>query len=309
VEVGGVRGFRVGTDAAWRVPLGSEGDGEFPATTVDVGGFWLDALEVSNAAFADFVAATGHVTESEAFGWSFVFCGGPRACQLSAEGEGAVESAVAGSPWWLKVEEASWRRPEGGWSAFSASGDVMRDGREDHPVVHVSFGDALAFCRWAGGRLPSEAEWEVAARGGSGQDGSEKDDPLRLPWEERGQGGGGVAHGWRMNVWQGSFPGENTGEDGCVWTCAGGSHPQQNALGVFHMLGNVWEWVADELGPREGGVGRAKTGQEASRRLAKGGSFLCHDSHCRRARVTARIAKSADSAASNQGFRCAYDAQ
>jgi formylglycine-generating enzyme len=243
-------------------------DGESPPRTVSVNGFRIAAHAVSNDDFAGFVAATGYLTTAEREGWSFVFGGLlPHAF--------APTRAVAGAPWWRQVLGASWHHPEGDGSDLN--------GRGDHPVVHVSWLDANAYCRWVGGRLPDEAEWEHAARGGL--------DGARFPWGDELTPGG--EH--RMNVFQGTFPGHDTGDDGFVGTAPVDAFPP-NGHGLYNTTGNVWEWCADRFGPSRPG-----------HRNMRGGSYLCHDSYCWRYRTAARSGNSPDSSAGNIGFRLAAD--
>jgi sulfatase modifying factor 1 len=241
-------------------------DGEGPVRRVRLDPFWIEPTAVSNLDFARFVEQTGHVTEAERFGWSFVFAG------LLPDDFPATRG-VSRAPWWRQVEGAFWSRPEGPQS------DVEE--RSDHPVVHVSWNDAQAYCDWAGARLPTEAEWEYAARGGL---------PEKVfPWGDELEPGG--EH--RMNVWQGTFPQENSEADGYYGTCPVGAFPP-NGYGLHNMTGNVWEWCADWYVP----------GQNRSTR---GGSYLCHASYCRRYRVAARNSMEPDSTTGNTGFRCVRD--
>jgi formylglycine-generating enzyme required for sulfatase activity len=242
------------------------GDGEGPVREVEVGAFAIDPCAVSNSRFAAFVEVTGHVTDAEGYGWSFVF-GGLLPDEFP-DTRGAVEA-----PWWRQVYGANWRRPEGPNSSI--------EDRLDHPVVHVSWRDAEAFCRWSGMRLPSEAEWEFAARGGLVQ--------KRFPWGDELEPGG--EH--RMNVWQGTFPSENTLADGYLGTCPVDAFPA-NGYGLHNTTGNVWEWCADST-----------DGDQAM--VTRGGSYLCHDSYCNRYRVAARSSNTVDTSTGNMGFRCARD--
>lgn len=270
--------FLMGTED----PEGFRADGEGPVREVRVSPFRIDARAVSNARFAAFADATGHVTEAERFGWSYVFAGFlPAALR---RGAGRPE----GTPWWCGVEGAAWRAPEGPGSTL--------DGREDHPVVHVSWNDAVAYCRWAGARLPTEAEWEYAARGGLEQ--------ARYPWGDELTPEG--EH--RCNIWQGTFPTRDTAEDGYAGTAPVDAY-RPNGYGLFNMAGNVWEWCADRWGT-EHGTGRRsnprgpKSGAE---RVMRGGSYLCHRSYCNRYRVAARTRNTPDSTTGNLGFRCVED--
>ncbi len=242
-------------------------DGEGPARPVHVEGFRLSAHAVSNADFARFVTATGYTTTAEQENWSFVFGG------LLPDGFPPTRAA-AHAPWWRQVHGATWQHPEG-------PGSDIRD-RSDHPVVHVSWLDARAYCRWAGGRLPAEAEWEYAARGGL--------EGRRYPWGDELTPDG--EH--RMNVFQGEFPTRDTAEDGYAGTAPVDAFAP-NGFGLYNMTGNVWEWCADRFAP-----GRVE-------RVMRGGSYLCHDSYCWRYRCAARSPNTVDSSAGNTGFRLAAD--
>ena len=267
--------FRMGCDDS---PYPADGEG--PVREVRLRGFALAATPVTNAEFAHFVEATGHRTDAELYGWSFVFAG------LLPPGSPPTRAAAA-APWWRQVEGASWRHPEGVGSGVG--------GREDHPVVHVSWQDATAYSSWAGVRLPSEAEWEYAARGGLEQQ--------PYPWGSELTPDG--VH--RMNVWQGRFPGGNTADDGYLGTAPADAYPP-NAFGLHTMTGNVWEWCTDwfsphfhRTGPRQDPTGpRYGTG-----RVLRGGSYLCHASYCLRYRTSARMSNTPDSSAGNVGFRVA----
>lgn len=257
-------------------------DGEGPVRPVTLSPFGIGACTVTNAEFARFVADTGYVTQAEEFGWSFVF-----AAFLPAElRRGAARAAEA--PWWCRVPGSSWLQPEGPGSGVGE--------RSDHPVVHVSWRDAEAYARWAGGRLPTEAEWEYAARGGLVQ--------ARYAWGDELLPGG--EH--RCNIWQGTFPTHNTAEDGYRGTAPVDAFPP-NGFGLYGVAGNVWQMCADRwttehvAEPSQDPTG-PRTGDH---RVMRGGSYLCHDSYCNRYRVAARTSNTPDSSAGNLGFRLGYD--
>lgn len=260
-------------------------DREGPVREVEVSAFSIDPCAVSNGRFAVFADATDYVTDAERYGWSFVFGG-------LLPDEFPDTRGVIQAPWWRQVYGACWRQPEGPHSSI--------DDRLDHPVVHVSWRDAEAFCRWSGVRLPSEAEWEHAARGGLVQ--------KRFPWGDELEPGG--EH--RMNVWQGTFPSQNTLGDGYLGTCPVDAFPA-NGYGLHNTTGNVWEWCADlffagPLGDLPHPVDPADSaGEEA--RVTRGGSYLCHHSYCNRYRVAARSSNTASTSTGNTGFRCARDAE
>jgi formylglycine-generating enzyme required for sulfatase activity len=270
----------MGTDGPWAYP----GDGERPVHDVELTAFHIDATAVSNARFAEFVAATRHVTDAERYEWSFVFAG------FLPDDFGETRS-VAQAPWWRQVYGADWTHPEGPQSDLR--------GREDHPVVHVSWNDACAYAAWAGKRLPTEAEWEYAARGGL--------ERMLFPWGNDVEPDG--EH--RMNVWQGKFPTENTCADGYAGTAPVDAFAP-NGYGLYNMTGNVWEWCSDWY---DAGSYRAPAPVDpagpptGTHRVMRGGSYLCHASYCRRYRVGARSASEPDSSAGNVGFRCARDAR
>ena len=278
---------------------------EAPAHPVRVDGFWIDRCTVTNDEFARFVKATGHVTLAEQV---------PDAADYP---DARPELLVAGSSvfrrpghpvdlldayqWWVWVPGASWRHPRGPQSSLRGVGD--------HPVVHVAWSDVEAFAAWAGKAMPTEAEWERAARGGL--EGAE------FAWgDELTPGGRHMA-----NVWQGEFPHRNTLEDGWEYTAPARSFPP-NGFGLFQVTGNVWEWTADWYGDhadapehpcctvvdprgasREASVDTSAPGGTA-RKVIKGGSHLCAPNYCRRYRPAARMAQAIDTSTSHLGFRC-----
>jgi formylglycine-generating enzyme len=257
-------------------------DGEGPIREVALDPFHIDATAVSNADFAAFVDATGYITDAERFGWSFVFYGLLPQSVLDTHPQ-----VAAAAPWWCAIEGACWRTPEGPGSDLAS--------RMDHPVTHVSWNDATAYAAWAGKRLPSEAEWEYAARGGLVQ--------KRFPWGDELTPQG--EH--RCNIWQGHFPDYNSLDDGYLGTAPVRSF-KPNGYDLYNMVGNVWEWCQDWFA-REHPPERHNPHGPASgtARVMRGGSFLCHDSYCNRYRVAARYCNTPDSSASNIGFRCVAD--
>lgn len=241
-------------------------DREGPVRSVSVPPFWIDVHAVTNADFARFVAATGYRTEAEVYGWSFVF-------HAFIAADHPPTRAVAAAPWWREVHGAKWDAPEGPGSNVDARGN--------HPAVHVSWNDATAYAAWLGKRLPTEAEWEYAARGGHEQRVFPWGDELVLTGKHR------------CNVWQGEFPRLDLGEDGFRGTCPVGEF-EPNDFGLFNLVGNTWEWCADSW-------------HGSGERVMKGGSYLCHASYCNRYRVAARTHSSPDSSTGHVGFRLAAD--
>ena len=256
------------------------GDGEGPIRKVTVSPFALCAQLLTNREFATFVEATGYVTAAERDGWSFVFGG------LLPDDFEATRAAV-GAEWWRVVHGAQWRHPFGPHSNL--------DGLVDHPVVHLSWRDAQEVASFYGARLPTEAEWEFAARGGLVD--------AIYAWGDELESDG--VH--RCNIWQGSFPDDNTMGDGWYGTSPVGSYAP-NSFGLYDTAGNVWEWCADwfdavfhrsedpldPVGPPEG-----------TSRVIRGGSYLCHDSYCNRYRVAARTSNTPESTTGNISVRLA----
>ncbi|MET3174629.1 UNVERIFIED_ORG: sulfatase modifying factor 1 [Arthrobacter sp. UYCu721] len=258
---------------------GYPSDGEIPVHEVRLDGFRIDTAPVTNVLFASFIRETGYRTEAEQYGSSAVFH------LLSSATGDEILGTAAGAPWWLNILGAHWARPTGPGSDWK---DIP-----DHPVVHVSHQDALAYCRWAGRRLPTEAEWEYAARGGL--------NGKRYAWGNELTPGG--EH--RCNIWQGTFPTTNAREDGHLGTAPVRSFAP-NGYGLYEMAGNVWEWCADWFLPKYYRNSPAENPQGptiGAGRVMRGGSYLCHDSYCNRYRVAARTSNTPESSSGNCGFR------
>ncbi len=275
IDIPGGRGF-IGTDIAHH-----ETDEETPFRHQKRVPFRMDAYAVTNARFAEFVRDTGFITEAERLGDSFVFAGFlPQDTQFT--------KSLPGAPWWRMVAQASWQKPFGP--------EVKQGPKADHPVVHVSWHDAVAFAQWAGGRLPLEAEWEHAARGGLGD--------VLFPW---GDNAPNDFDTFPCNIWQGRFPVQNLAKDGYVGTAPVDAF-SPNGYGLYQMAGNVWEWTAQDFRVRsmKKTVKSAHIGKDGYK-VVKGGSFLCHQSYCYRYRIAARTSNAPDSTTSHTGFRVVYD--
>ncbi len=303
--------------------MGWDGPGgrydERPAHRVRVDGFWMDATEVTNAQFRAFVEATGYVTTAERPpDWEELKRQLPPGTPKPPDDVLVPGSLVFETPrgaidpqdyaqWWTWAPGASWRHPAGPGSTI--------DGKDDLPVVHVSWHDAQAYAQWAGKRLPTEAEWERAARFDH--------DGARYAWgDELAPGGRHMA-----NIWQGSFPQRDTAADGFAGAAPVKSFPP-NALGLYDLAGNVWEWTADQFRPdtykeraanlEPGGCCVNPTGPDSTAdprnpfardsRVHKGGSFLCHASYCESYRPSAKMGTPPDTGMSHLGFRCVSDA-
>jgi formylglycine-generating enzyme required for sulfatase activity len=251
--------YRMGTDRGF--PF------EGPAHGVSVASFWIDRCEVTNRAFGRFVEAAQYVSEAEKQGWSGVF-------------DPAKKE-------WGPVKGACWRHPEGPGSSIEQRGE--------HPVVHVSWDDAVAYAKWAGKRLPTEAEWEWAARGG-------------LAGAEYAWGNDLTPGGRYMaNAWQGTFPSQDLGSDGYRSVGPVGRFPA-NGYGLFDMAGNVWEWTSDWFGEdsyaKSAGAVDPQGPPSGDEKVIRGGSWLCAANYCAGYRVAARQKTPRDSGLNNLGFRC-----
>ena len=259
-------------------------DGEGPVRKIKLNPFAIDRYAVTNKQFQEFIKCTNYKTDAEQYKWSFVFH-----LFISESVKKKVTNSAAGTPWWFVVEGACWKHPEGPDTSICA--------RMDHPVVHISWNDAMAYCKWAGKRLPTEAEWEYAARGGLKQ--------KKYPWGNKLSYSG--EH--RCNIWQGEFPTSNTEEDGYSKTAPVDAF-SPNGFGLYNMVGNVWEWCGDWFSPehsREVLITNPIGAQTGTARVMKGGSYLCHKSYCNRYRVAARSSNTPDSSTGNMGFRCVTD--
>ena len=256
-------------------------DGEGPVRPVKLTAFTLETMAVTNKRFAEFVKKSSYLTEAERFGFSAVFAG---LLPDNSQPSGSSEQMF----WWLKVNGASWLQPEGPQSSL--------EGRWDHPVTHISWADARAFTKWCGGRLPTEAEWEHAARAGA--------ELVKFPWGNDEPNDDFLP----CNIWQGRFPVQNTCLDGHYGTAPVDVFAP-NPAGLFNMCGNVWEWTADAFRIKSlsrSAKARNRTARANNQKVLKGGSFLCHASYCYRYRIAARSGVEACSSASNVGFRVAY---
>ncbi len=277
VDIPGGKGL-IGTDDV-RIPLDAEG----PCRSVKLKPFRMTTTAVTNDHFAAFIEDTGYATEAERYGWSFVF----HAHIPNTIGD---TQAVPSHEWWRRVDGASWRLVNGPGSAADVHGD--------HPVVHVSWADARAFAGWAGGRLPTEAEWEHAARGGLGD--------ATYPWGDRHPNDDDF---FPCNIWQGRFPNGNTSADGYAATAPSRSF-DPNGYGLYNMCGNVWEWTSEPYKVRSlSKVARKHAAQMKGAKVLKGGSYLCHISYCYRYRIAARTGTTPDTTTSHQGFRLVFEAK
>jgi sulfatase modifying factor 1 len=268
-----------------------------PVHEVSVSGFWMDKTEITNRQFARFVKETAYITIAERQPDPSDFPG--------ASIEKLVPGSIVFTPpagrvslddpliWWRYVPGASWRHPDGPESTI--------DGKDTYPVVHICWFDAVAYANWAGKRLPTEAEWELAARGGKSRN--------RFVWGDQLLPGGK----WQANIWEGHFPDQNSGDDGFARTAPVATFPP-NGFGLYDIAGNVWEWCADWYRPGyEPRDFHDPTGPTSSydpdepgakKRVQRGGSFLCSDQYCTRYLPGARGKGAVDSGASHVGFRC-----
>ena len=296
--------FRMGSDKFYPE--------EAPVHRVAVDGFWIDATPVTNRQFKEFVKATGHVTVAETAPDPKDYPGALphmlHAGSLVFMPPGQIHDPGDWSWWWTFLKSADWRHPYGPKSTIN--------GLDNHPVVHVAHSDALAYARWAGKDLPTEAEWEFAARGGL--------DGADYAWGDELTPGG--VH--RANTWQGRFPHENLAHDGFDRTSPVKAFPP-NGYGIHDMIGNAWEWTADWYSSRhEADAAKAcciprnpRGGREEEscdpgqpqiripRKVIKGGSHLCAPNYCRRYRPAARHAEAIDTSTSHLGFRCVVRTQ
>lgn len=280
---------------------------ERPSHLVTVGGFWMDIAPVTNVQFAAFVEATGYVTTAEDCPSVLDYPETPphllkAGSLVFTQPDGRVDLDDS-SRWWTYMHGADWKHP------FGPASSIV--GLDAHPVVHVTYEDALAYCDWAGKDLPTEAEWEFAARGG-------------LDGAEFGWGDELVPGGRHMaNIWQGEFPHQNLAEDGFVGTCPVDAFPP-NAFGLLSIIGNTWEWTSDWYAPRhpaneakaccipsnpQGGreidsYDLFQPGIQIPRKVLKGGSHLCAPNYCRRYRPAARYPQPIDTSTNHVGFRC-----
>jgi len=299
--------FNMGSEANFAFP------NEKPVHRVQVAPFFLDVHPVTNAEFAKFVEATGYKTVAErAVQWEEMQKqlppGTPKPPEEVLQPGSLVFRPTSGpvdlrdmSQWWVWTTGASWKNPEGQGSSIQ--------GRENHPVVQIAWEDAQAYAKWAGKRLPTEAEWEFAARGG--------ENGKIHPWGDEPPDVGSP----KANVWDGIFPRENTSRDGHVGAAPVRSYPP-NAFGLYDMSGNVWEWTSDwyrqDAYARRSGedVSENPRGPDSSydpeephaaKKVQRGGSFLCHESYCASYRTSARMKTTTDTGLSHSGFRCVRD--
>ena len=257
-------------------------DGEELRAGSRISAFEITQTTITNRSFDDFVSATGYVTEAERFGWSFVFWSDvPKSIGIS--------QGVGGAEWWRRIEGANWREVNGPGSQEWAW-------HADHPVTQVSWNDAKAYAGWIGGRLPTVAEWEHAARGGLGD--------VPYPWGTKEPDD---EEYFPCNIWQGKFPHNNRCKDGYSTTAPGLSF-EPNGYGLYNVVGNVWEWTSDRYRIKSlKKLARQRQASMKEHRVAKGGSFLCHRSYCWRYRIPARSGNSPDTSTTHMGFRVAFD--
>ncbi len=301
--------YTMGNDAHYAEPH------EGPKVEVEVNSFFMDATEVTNGQYSAFVEATGYITVAErTIDWEQLKRELPRGTPQPADSLLEPGSLVFSPPaaqvpldnmfnWWRWQRGANWWHPEGPGSSI--------EGRAEHPVVHIAYEDAMAYAKWAGKRLPTEAEWEYAAGGGQG---------TRFQWGDE-LSPAGV---YKANFFQGNFPYHNKASDGYEGTAPVASYPP-NGFGLYDMIGNVWEWTSDLYRP-DIKVHYAAMGAKACRdpkgpsqshdpndpyasekRVMKGGSFLCSEEYCSNYRPSSRMAIAFDSGQSHLGFRCVRD--